>query len=262
METWKESAKRFFDERAELIDGLPSWEALCYVSGRDPRFWANTPAYQDLVDSIIRMLGATKDHELLELGCAAGFIARGIAPRVGRYVGVDIAMEPLKVARRLRLANAEFRLGDGMELPFPEGTIDHAFSYDVITNLPSFEAAADLVRQMFKVVKPGGRVLVGSVPDAAQEEAFVQEVQRVQASLSTQATTGPEPVAGPLLRFRRWLRKRDDAPPPAITCYYFEREDFAHLGRSLGATTEFLALPDSWVYAPFRFNVVFHKPVA
>ena len=98
---------------------------------------------------------------MLEIGSAAGFLAKLIAPHVGSFVGVDLSEDAFNVARRLRLPNARFLQADGGALPFPDETFDGILCYDVFTNFPNFSDGEPLIREMIRVAKRGRPVLVG-----------------------------------------------------------------------------------------------------
>jgi ubiquinone/menaquinone biosynthesis C-methylase UbiE len=261
---WKEAAQRFFEDRAETVPGMPSLDELCFVSGRDPRLWRNAALYDDMIDSIVRQADLSGDTALLEVGCAAGFLARGLAGRVRRYVGVDMAEEPLRVAARLGLLRAEFRREEGGRLSFPSGSFDRAVSYDMITNIPGMEAVAAVVKEMIRVVKPGGRVMVGSIPDEASREAYQEVVKAVGADLD--ARYGPVPPMRPKSRWRRpsrWLGAlRPPRVEPGIVCYYFSRQAFLSLGREMGVATTVHDIHAMNPYFGHRFNVVYTKSAA
>jgi SAM-dependent methyltransferase len=169
--TWEQDAATFFDSRADSVTGRPSLAELCYVSGRDPRVWEDGALYESMIASICAQAGLDRSSTVLEVGCAGGFLALGLAPRVAQYVGVDVSAPAIELARRLDLPNAEFRHVNGKRLPFEDDGFDAAISYDVVTNFPDFDAVARLVRESVRVVRPGGRVLIGSVPDRATEDS-------------------------------------------------------------------------------------------
>lgn len=261
---WKESARLFFADRAAAVPGVPTLEELCFVSGRDPRLWKDAALFGDMIDSIVRQLGVSKDTALLEVGCAAGFLARGLAPRVKRYVGIDVAEEPLQAARRLGLPRAEFRRGDGMRVPFPPGSFDRVVSYDMMTNIPTMQAVAAIVEDMIRVVTPGGRVMVGSIPDEASRDAYQELVKNVSADL--EARYGPVPSLSPKSRWPtryRWLGALlPSRAEPGIACYYFSKEAFVSLGKELGVTTAIHDIHAMNPYFGYRFNVIYTKSVA
>ena len=259
---WKESLASFFAERARQVGVVPTLKDLCYISGRDPRLWLQPDMYEDLITSIVESVGAEPSSHVLEVGCASGFLAKGFAPRVGRYVGVDLAKPALQVARRLELGNASFRMGDGSRLPFGDNSFDSAFCYDVFTNFPHFADGAGIIEDMLRVVKPGGAVLIGSIPDAATREAYEVRVTAVSAQL--QSAFGPPPPAPASVGTRgiieRLHRLVVTPPPPQIVCYYFRSEDFRALGERLHATVALSNIHRLNPYEGFRFNAVYTKP--
>lgn len=257
---WKESARLFFADRAGAVSGRPSLEDLCFVSGRDPRVWRDEGLYGEMIESIVAQAGIGPADRMLEVGCAGGFLARGLAPRCGRYVGVDIAADTLDVARRLALPNASFHEEDASRLSFPDGSFDRAVSYDVFTNFPSLEVARAVVREMWRVVRPGGSVLVGSLPDASKAGEAAERVAALNAELEQCFGPAPPPRPSPAPgRIRGWL-KRLRGVEPGIVCYEFSRDDFERLGAELGASTRIHEIHAGNPYHGCRFNVVYWRP--
>jgi lipopolysaccharide transport system ATP-binding protein len=250
---WKRELQLFFEHRAMELNDVPTLEDLCYVSGRDPRLWTQPALIDDLATSIIEQSGVTPTSQVLEVGCASGFLARAIAPRVASYTGVDLAEAALEVARRLRIGNAEFRLSEGGKLPFPDDSFDAVFCYDVFTNFPHFRDGVAIIKEMVRVVRPRGKVLVGSIPDAAFREAFEARVGQVVAELGERY--GPPPS--------RTLVNQPHGETdlkPGILCYYFERDDFRVLGEEMAVQTETHEIHRLNPYFGFRYNVVYSKP--
>lgn len=285
---WKDEARDFFSHRAKVVGDHPMLKDLCFVSGRDPRVWADQTRYDDMIDSVVRSIHANEESQVLEVGCAAGFVACGVAPRVGKYIGVDVAEGAIECARGLGLPNATFEVGDGGQLPFEADRFDGIYCYDVLTNFPSFDSATGLIEDMFRVVRPGGRVLLGSIPDAAKEEEFLEAVARMQNELAKQAQsfapTSAAAVSAPVPEQGFWAKckamlglaavKPDQpvavatanaapqmpADQGSITCFYFSKHDFESFASKLGAVC---AIEEVHVRHPFygyRYNVVLTKP--
>ena len=191
---WKSRLERFFVERSLVIEGVPTLYDHCIVSAKDPYVSANPEIHADMIASILATLRLSSSSDVLEVGCASGYVACGLATCVRRYTGVDLAAAPLEVARRMNLANARFLQSDGASLPFENGVFDAAFAYDVFTNFPDFDEGVPLIREMLRVVKPGGTVMVGSVTDKNKGAEFAIRVSEVAERAVAEKGPLPKPV--------------------------------------------------------------------
>lgn len=256
--SWKDSSQAFFDLRASEITKL-DFSALCYVSGRDFRLWSDMQIYNDMISDILKQTGVDDSSSLLEVGCASGFLAWGLAPRLGHYLGLDVAPRAVNAAQRLGLANAQFKVADGGRLPLSNSTVDAAICYDVFTNFPSFDIGECIIREMLRVVRPGGRVLIGSIPDGEKRTEYEKRVADVTEELNSRLgpSTGVPlaPSMSLLDRLRHWLKPIT----PGIVCYYFKRDDFLRLGVELGVSVEIADIHPMNPYVGYRFNAIFTK---
>jgi 2-polyprenyl-3-methyl-5-hydroxy-6-metoxy-1,4-benzoquinol methylase len=95
-------------------------------------------------------------RRLLDVGCGTGMMIREAAGRGFEVAGLDISEEGVRQAREL-VPSAELHVGVAEELPFADA------SFDVVTCVGSLEHVAKpdkAVRQMARVVKPDGELLV------------------------------------------------------------------------------------------------------
>jgi demethylmenaquinone methyltransferase/2-methoxy-6-polyprenyl-1,4-benzoquinol methylase len=96
----------------------------------------------------------------LDLCCGTGDLAFTLARRGARVTGLDFSQAMLDVARRRALSRpggVEFLRGDAMQLPFAADTFDIVTVGYGLRNLADWETG---LREMIRVARPGGRVLV------------------------------------------------------------------------------------------------------
>ncbi|MCA8966526.1 MAG: ArsR family transcriptional regulator [Planctomycetes bacterium] len=96
-----------------------------------------------------------------DLGCGAGFLALWLAERGAKVVAVDHSEGMLHAAQaRPGAGRVSFRRGELDDLPLAADEVDAAFANLVWHHLPDHDQAA---REVFRVVGPGGRVVVSDL---------------------------------------------------------------------------------------------------
>lgn len=110
-------------------------------------------------------------QQILDLGSGTGYpalLAAQVVGPAGRVLGIDLADRMLaageRKAKKLGLANVEFRTGDATELPFEGGCFDAVISRFCLMFLPDLPKALGAIS---RVLKAGGYLAaaVWSAPD-------------------------------------------------------------------------------------------------
>jgi arsenite methyltransferase len=131
-------------------------------------------------------LGARPGERVLDAGCGPGFYVSEILERVGpegMVVGVDASPPMLLLAAKRceRQANVRFSEGDVTALPVADAEFDRALSVQVLEYVDDIPAA---LAELFRVLRPGGRVLIWDV-DWATVSWHSDDPQRMERFLRT-----------------------------------------------------------------------------
>lgn len=114
-----------------------------------------------------RILAPRGGEHLLEIGPGIGIhslpMASVLAPE-GTLDVFDLQQEMLddlmRRARGAGITNVTAQQGDARKLPYADGTFDGAYLIGVLGEIPDGDAA---LRELRRVLKPGGRLVVGEV---------------------------------------------------------------------------------------------------
>lgn len=114
---------------------------------------------------MVRCLEIEPDDRVLDVGCGPGLgvaLAAAVATR-GFVAGVDASPTMLRQARHrnreaIGLGRVEVVAADAARLPFPDGHFGKAWSLNSLQFWPAPDTA---LRELRRVVTPGGPVLIG-----------------------------------------------------------------------------------------------------
>jgi SAM-dependent methyltransferase len=134
----------------ELLRQVPDHPLL--HTQRTPESVARAVAYH--IDTLRPFINA--DTTFLEIGAGDCSLSLALAPRVKQLYAIDVSSE---ITSQMALPpNFQLRISDGTTIPVPAGSVDVAFSNQLMEHLHPDDALEQL-HQIFKALAPGGRYL-------------------------------------------------------------------------------------------------------
>ncbi|ASJ11232.1 ubiquinone biosynthesis protein UbiE [Thermococcus sp. P6] len=124
----------------------------------DDWYGTKTGSYVDrtekwLVFSMLR----SRSGRALDLGCGTGNYTLELKRRGFEVIGLDASEGMLSVARSKGLNCIK---GDARDLPFPDGSFNLVLS---VTMFEFIHEPEEVVEEIWRVLKPGGEVLIGTM---------------------------------------------------------------------------------------------------
>jgi SAM-dependent methyltransferase len=112
---------------------------------------------------VLARIGEVKDRAALEIGCGDGHLAVKLAEMGANVRAIDASPAMISAARELADAHGtdvNFTVGEAHELLFP----DEAFDIVVAVTILCFvEHAAPVFKEIARVLKPGGHLVIGEL---------------------------------------------------------------------------------------------------
>jgi SAM-dependent methyltransferase len=148
-------------------------------------------------ESVVKALGVKPPLKALDLGSGDGTTALPLAQLGADVTAIDIARNLVEAgtrrAREAGLANIRFHQGDTTDL---QGVADATFDLTLTVFGAMFAPKPfDVAREMVRVTKPGGRIVMGNwIPN--DPTSFVSQLLKISASYSPPP---PEGFVSPML---------------------------------------------------------------
>jgi ubiquinone/menaquinone biosynthesis C-methylase UbiE len=131
------------------------------------RFWVELPHPLITRPRLRAALAPAPGERFLEVGPGTGYYSLPVARWLGEEGTLELFdLQPqmlehtLRRAREAGLQNLRSTAGDAQRMPFADGTFDAAYLTTVLGEIPDQSTA---LRELRRVLKPGGRLVVGEL---------------------------------------------------------------------------------------------------
>jgi ubiquinone/menaquinone biosynthesis C-methylase UbiE len=138
--------------------------------------------HKTIYKSVAKALELRAEDSLLEIACGNGHFIKNYASHVHSVAGLDLSELCIKLAtkknkKRIVAGSAEFVLGEATQLPWE----DNKFS--VATSMSSFllftkPVALESLKEIYRVLRPGGRVVVSIELNAEDGKDHSKDIKR------------------------------------------------------------------------------------
>jgi len=136
-------------------------------------WWSSRTGKLALRDQLLDGLALKGEEKILDAGCGRGLMVIGAAKRLktGKATGVDVwdatvlsgnSSDAAKANAKLEgvAEKVRFETGDIRKLVYPDKSYDVTMSALAIHNLGDREGRDKAVRELWRVLKPGGRLMI------------------------------------------------------------------------------------------------------
>jgi arsenite methyltransferase len=112
-------------------------------------------------EETLRLLTLALGESVIDVGCGPGFLCESMADCVGangRVLGIDVSADLVELARRRNRRDwLTYETGDALALAAPDQSFDVAVCAQVLEYVSDADRG---IRELYRVLKPGGRALI------------------------------------------------------------------------------------------------------
>lgn len=135
-------------------------EDFAYLYALEETFWWFAGMREITKALLDPILPQNQDRMILDAGCGTGGMLLWLARFAGRgkVVGIDVVPSALRFCRERQHTN--LAQASATHLPFADSTFDVVTSFDVLVQLPGEGTDEQAIREMFRLLRPGGIAFV------------------------------------------------------------------------------------------------------
>lgn len=154
-----------------MPDGTPATRNdLTIYDAQADQWWSDDVRWvrtlRNMVPGRLRFFERYTDwagQDVLDLGCAGGFMAEALAEKGAQVTGIDPAAQAIDAARTHAEASGlqiQYDVGVGEALPYPDQSFDRVVCVDVLEHVSDLTA---VLAEVKRVLRPGGVFLFDTI---------------------------------------------------------------------------------------------------
>jgi len=144
------------------------------------RFIFMNMGHKSIYENVAKVLELQPEDDLLEIACGNGYFLKKYASHVHSVAGLDLSELCVKLAtkkneNRVTAGTAEFVCGEASQLPWEDNKFSAA---TVMGSFPAFPKPSESLKEMYRVLRPGGRAVVGIEWNAEDGKDHSKDVKK------------------------------------------------------------------------------------
>lgn len=144
------------------------------------RFIFMNMGHKSIYDNSAKALKLQPEDDLLEIACGNGYFLKKYASHVHSVAGLDLSELCVKLAtknnkERVVTGSAKFVQGEASQLPWEDGKFSAA---TVMGSFPAFPKPSESLKEMYRVLRPGGRAVVAIEWNAEDGKDHSQDIKK------------------------------------------------------------------------------------
>ncbi len=150
--------------------------------------WLMPLGHESIYKVVSKVLNLQSEDDLLDVACGAGYFLKRYAHHVKNIAGLDyskvmVDMAKKKHKKRIAAGTAEIVHGEASKLPWEDN------KFNVVTSMGSFivfPKPLESFREMYRVLRPGGRVAVSIEYNAEDGKDYSKYIEKYGMGIWTE----------------------------------------------------------------------------
>jgi len=192
------------------------------------------------IHHIATKLELNSNDVLLDAACGTGIMALLLAPFVEHIDGFDFSEKAIEIAHNNigDIGNVTLDVGLLTNIKTPSERYTKVLSHGSIQYLGEMIDVERCLREFYRVMKPGGRALLGNNPDKNHRQDYLDAVVKDKSKIDD--------------------REKQDKFLNNIV--WFDREEFVRLAESIGFKAWIVEIPSVIFQSLYMFDLLLVKP--